>query len=69
MISLDPEFIGSLAPVKPTTTTLDGKPAAAVPFARLPRLERLRVQGKSDETEVVDPDDFDARAINRGPEG
>ena len=55
MIALDPEFVGSLAPPsKLTTTTLDGKPAVEVPFARLPRLKRLRVQGKADETEVVD---------------
>ena len=55
MIALDPEFVGSLAPPsKLTTSTLDSKPAVEVPFARLPRLKRLRVQGKADETEVVD---------------
>ncbi|KAF7324845.1 WD-REPEATS-REGION domain-containing protein [Mycena kentingensis (nom. inval.)] len=58
MITLDPEFIGTLVRTNPTTTTLDGKPVETVSFARLPRLERLRVQGKADETEVVDPDDF-----------
>ncbi|KAJ7982881.1 BING4CT-domain-containing protein [Mycena polygramma] len=59
MITLDPELIGSLAPEPKlsTTTTFDGKPAVETPFARLPRLERLRVSGKADETEVVDPDD------------
>ncbi|KAJ7176566.1 BING4CT-domain-containing protein [Mycena filopes] len=59
MITLDPELIGSLAPDPKlsTTTTFDRKPAVETPFARLPRLERLRVQGKADETEVVDPDD------------
>ncbi|KAF7369018.1 WD-REPEATS-REGION domain-containing protein [Mycena venus] len=61
MITLDPELIGSLAsePKLSTTTTFDGKPprGAETPFARLPRLERLRVQGRADESEVVDPDD------------
>lgn len=54
MIALDPEFIGSLAPPSKLTTgtTFDGKPAVEIPFARLPRLERLRVQGKADETEI-----------------
>jgi hypothetical protein len=50
MIALDPEFVGSLAPPSKLTTAIDGKPD--VPFARLPRLDRLRVQGKADETEV-----------------
>ena len=55
MIALDPEFVGSLVPPsKLTTTPLDGKSAIEVPFARLPRLQRLRVQGKADETEVAD---------------
>ncbi|KAJ7103776.1 WD40-repeat-containing domain protein [Mycena epipterygia] len=59
MITLDPELIGSLAPPSKlsTTTTFDGKPPVEIPFARLPRLDRLRVQGKADESEVVDPDD------------
>ena len=55
MITLDPEFVGSLAPPsKLTTTTIDGKPSVDVPFARLSRLERLRVQGKADETEIAE---------------
>lgn len=60
MITLDPKFVGSLAPpskLSTTTTTFNGKPAIEVPFARLPRLERLRVQGKADETDVGNPDD------------
>ncbi|KAJ7206454.1 BING4CT-domain-containing protein [Mycena rebaudengoi] len=69
MITLDPELIGSLAPPSKlsTTTTFDGKPPVEIPFARLPRLERLRVQGKADETEVVDPDDTDkdGRPLNK----
>ncbi|KAF8884163.1 WD40-repeat-containing domain protein [Infundibulicybe gibba] len=58
MISLDPEFVGSLAPPSKltTTTTFDGKPAVEIPFSRLPRLERLKVQGKADETELTDED-------------
>lgn len=46
MIALDPDFIGSLAAHK----TLEDN---SVPYARLPRLERLRVQGTADETEDV----------------
>lgn len=53
MITLDPEFVGSLAPPSKltTTATMDGKPVVEIPFARLPRLERLKVSGKADETE------------------
>ncbi|KAK0199923.1 BING4CT-domain-containing protein [Desarmillaria ectypa] len=58
LITLDPDFVGSLAPPsKPTETTFDGKPSVEIPFARLPRLERLQVQGKADETEVLSDDD------------
>ena len=55
MITLDPEFVGSLAPPSKLTTetTFDGKPTKEIPFARLPRMERLKVSGKADETEVV----------------
>jgi U3 small nucleolar RNA-associated protein 7 len=55
MITLDPEFVGSLAPPSKLTTTTNGK--ADVPFPRLPRLERLRVQGKADETEDIEGDE------------
>ncbi|KIM42092.1 hypothetical protein M413DRAFT_444560 [Hebeloma cylindrosporum] len=52
LITLDPEMVGNLAPPsKLTVTTFDGKPAVEVPYARLPRIERLRVSGKIDETE------------------
>ncbi|KAF8154880.1 WD40-repeat-containing domain protein [Crassisporium funariophilum] len=52
MIMLDPETIGTLAPpAKLTVTTFDGKPPVEIPYARLPRMERLRVSGKADETE------------------
>ncbi|KAL4063788.1 WD40-repeat-containing domain protein [Scleroderma yunnanense] len=50
MIALDPDFIGSLAPPPKLTTAVDDK--HDIPFARLPRLERLRIQGKADETEI-----------------
>lgn len=49
MITLDPEFIGSLAPESNLTTAVDDK--SEVPYARLPRLSRLRVSGNADETE------------------
>ncbi|EGN97133.1 hypothetical protein SERLA73DRAFT_92118 [Serpula lacrymans var. lacrymans S7.3] len=52
MISLDPEFVGSLAP--PTKLTTAVHDTVDIPFARLPRLERLRVQGLADETEVAE---------------
>lgn len=52
MIALDSEFIGSLAPPPTLSTAVNGK--MDIPFARLPRLERLRVQGKADETEGGD---------------
>jgi len=55
MITLDPEFVGSLAPPSKLTTetTFDGKPIKEIPFARLPRMDRLEVSGKADETEVA----------------
>lgn len=62
MITLDPEFVGSLAPPSKltTVTTIDGKPPVAIPFARLPRLERLKLSGKADETEENgDEEDLD----------
>ena len=52
MITLDPEFVGSLAPEPKLTTAVDDK--SEMPYARLPRLERLRVSGKADETEEGD---------------
>jgi U3 small nucleolar RNA-associated protein 7 len=66
MIALDPEFVGSLArPSKLTTvTTVDGKPPVDIPFARLPRLERLRVQGKADETEIADDNDDEGENLD-----
>ena len=53
MITLDPEMIGNLAPPSKLTTgtTNEGKPVSEIPYARLPRLERLKVSGKADTTE------------------
>lgn len=51
MITLDPEFVGSMAPPTKLTTDVDGK--LDVPFARLPRQYRLKLQGRADETEEV----------------
>lgn len=48
-ITLDPSFIGSLAPTPVLSTAVDG--AHSIPYARLPRYERLRASGKADETE------------------
>ncbi|PPR07178.1 hypothetical protein CVT26_012607 [Gymnopilus dilepis] len=61
LITLDPEFIGTLAPVSKLTTEVTtatdakGKPVpiTSVPYARLPRIDRLRVSGKMDESEDV----------------
>ncbi|KDQ55477.1 hypothetical protein JAAARDRAFT_133961 [Jaapia argillacea MUCL 33604] len=64
MISLNPDFVGSLAPPSKLTTATDAtlasqskSKAGEVPYARLPRLERLRVSGKADETELHDSDE------------
>jgi U3 small nucleolar RNA-associated protein 7 len=48
MITLDADFVGSLAQA-PIAPTHDGKKVVETSFARLPRLERLRVQGKADD--------------------
>jgi len=51
MITLNPEFVGSMAPPTKLTTDINGK--TDVPFARLPRQHRLKIQGRADETEEV----------------
>ncbi|KAH9855547.1 BING4CT-domain-containing protein [Lenzites betulinus] len=51
-ITLDPSHIGSLAAPAKLSTAVDG--AHDIPYARLPRYERLRVSGKADETEEGD---------------
>ncbi|KAI0293494.1 BING4CT-domain-containing protein [Multifurca ochricompacta] len=48
MITLNPEFLGGLAP--PTKLT-EGMDPGMIPFARRPRLDRLHVQGKADTAE------------------
>lgn len=58
MIVLDPDVVGTMAaPAKLGETTIDGKASVAIPFARLPRIERLRVSGKADETEENSDDE------------
>ncbi|KAG6816717.1 hypothetical protein H0H87_003577 [Tephrocybe sp. NHM501043] len=59
MITLDPEFVGSLAlPSKLTTTGPDGK-VPEIPYARLSRMERLKVSGKADVTEDNSEEEVD----------
>ncbi|KAG1718871.1 WD40-repeat-containing domain protein [Suillus paluster] len=57
MIALDPDFVGSLAPTTKLTTAVND--THDIPFGRLPRLERLRIQGKADETEACEGDKND----------
>ncbi|KIY50221.1 BING4CT-domain-containing protein [Fistulina hepatica ATCC 64428] len=47
MITLDPEFVGSMA------AQSTAPPDAGIPFPRLSRMDKLRLQGKVDETEVT----------------
>ncbi|KAJ3563739.1 hypothetical protein NP233_g8748 [Leucocoprinus birnbaumii] len=56
LITLDPEFIGTLSEPSKLVTS-DGKPATELPYARLPRFDKLRVSGKVDTTEDGDSDD------------
>lgn len=67
MIALDPDFVGSLGPPTKLTTAVNDK--HDIPFARLPRLARLRVEGKADETELdadMDVDDADDAGNDNG---
>jgi U3 small nucleolar RNA-associated protein 7 len=48
MIALDPEFLGGFAPQSHLSEGVDRD---TMSFSRQPRLHRLRVQGKADETE------------------
>ena len=63
MIALDPEFIGSMAPPTKLTTDVNGKPD--IPFARLPRQHRLKLQGRADEIEEASEEEVE----NEGEEG
>ncbi|KAJ4478867.1 WD40-repeat-containing domain protein [Lentinula lateritia] len=61
MITLDPEIVGSLAPPSndlfSKIRSLANRPfLLEIPFARLPRAERLRVSGKADLTEELHSD-------------
>jgi U3 small nucleolar RNA-associated protein 7 len=55
MIALNPEFVGSLAPPPKLTTARNE--TVDIPFARLPRMERLKAQGKADQEEDEDMDE------------
>ncbi|KAH9979780.1 BING4CT-domain-containing protein [Russula compacta] len=54
MIALDPEFLGGFAPHSKVTEGLDPD---TLTFTRQTRLDRLRIQGKADETEDVSEDE------------
>lgn len=69
MIALDPDFVGSLAPEPKLSTAVNEGAKGEIPFARLPRLERLRVQGKADETEEVSGDEDEDEAGEGGGDG
>ncbi|KAG6901199.1 hypothetical protein C0995_015482 [Termitomyces sp. Mi166 len=58
LITLDPEFVGSLAPLSKLKATTTGK-STDIPFARLSRLERLKISGKADETEESSENELD----------
>ncbi|KAF8548393.1 BING4CT-domain-containing protein [Imleria badia] len=57
MIVLDPDLMGLLAPPSKLTTAVNDK--HDISFVRLPRLERLRIECKVDETELNAKDDAD----------
>jgi U3 small nucleolar RNA-associated protein 7 len=63
-IVLDPEIIGGVAEGAQHGLGTEG---VAEAYRKLPRLERLRVSGKADESEVVDP--LDAKVDEEGGEG
>lgn len=54
MIALDPEFLGGFAPQSQLT---EGTDEGTMSFARQPRLYRLHIQGKADETEDASEDE------------
>lgn len=68
MIALDPEFLGGFAPQSqpPTEGTDQGRTAQAVSFVRQPRLHRLHIQGKADETEDASEDEAAAKESSVG---
>ena len=66
MIALDPEFVGSMAPPTKLTTDINGKPD--LPFARLPRQHRLKLQGRADETEEVTEEEGEGKDARKEKE-
>lgn len=62
MIALDPEFLGGFAPQSQPS---EGTDQATMSFARQPRLHRLHIQGKADETEDASEDDLPTRDRDR----
>jgi len=54
MIALDPEFLGGFAPQSQLTEAAN---VGTMSFARQPRLQRLHIQGKADETEDASEDE------------
>jgi len=54
MIALDPEFLGGFSPQSQLTEGMD---EGTMSFARQPRLHRLHIQGKADETEDASEDE------------
>ena len=65
-IVLDPDVIGGMA--EGAQPGLDTE-AVAKTYRKLPRLERLRANGKADESEVVDPLDAKVDGEESGEEG
>ncbi|KAI0079128.1 BING4CT-domain-containing protein [Panus rudis PR-1116 ss-1] len=68
-ITLDPEFIGSLAPEPKLVTAVTEDKKGEIPFARLPRMERLRVAGKADLTEDVSDEEEEGDGEKKEGEG
>lgn len=66
MIALDPEFVGSLAPEPKLATAVDDK--SDLSYARLPRLERLRISGKADGTEEGEEEEASGVNVQEGGE-
>lgn len=63
-IMLDPEFVGTLAPARSAAED------TGVPFARLSRMDRLKVSGKADDTEMNSsdeeaPQDAESKAVRK----
>ncbi|KZV85319.1 WD40 repeat-like protein [Exidia glandulosa HHB12029] len=70
MITLDPEFVGAVAAEGTGVAEKEEEMGVAksqrTPFARLPRAERLRAQGKADETEVQQSESSDDEEEDEG---